>query len=200
MRWWRITRLVSAMMIVLAGSLLLLHVRVKGGPAGSLTCGTAWDVISGRTGWREWWSADQISRATSAALPRTRHCPGAVDTRLWLAAGAFAAALATAVTGEFFGRADERKRHPLRTIPRPGGLIAIACVVVGVMLTLAGVVGIALLVADPHDPLFLYASRTVVVLVGLLLLAPAVLISVVGLLARSTPADHALEGPNDERI
>jgi hypothetical protein len=52
--------------------------------------------------------------------------------------------------------------------------------VLGSLLTAAGLAGIALLVADPSAPLFLYVSRGVVVLAGLLLLLPAILLIVLG--------------------
>lgn len=186
------------MLVVLTGLMLLVHVGVSGGGhAESLTCGSAWDVISGRVGWRDWWSADQASAASSAAFPRTLRCPGAVDMRMWLAAGIFVAALVVAVSGEFVGRRGERRIRPARVSPHRRRVLAEGCVVGGATLTLAGLVGIALLTADPHDPLFLYASRPVVVLIGLLLLSPAMLIVAVGLLARAAQADSAPEGHSE---
>jgi hypothetical protein len=59
-------------------------------------------------------------------------------------------------------------------------LLAAAVTALGSALTVAGLVGIALLTADPHAPLFLYVGRPVVVLAGLLLLLPAVLLIALG--------------------
>ncbi len=55
-----------------------------------------------------------------------------------------------------------------------------AATVLGVLLTAGGLAGIALLVADPNALLFLYVSRPVVVLAGLLLILPATLLIVLG--------------------
>ena len=52
--------------------------------------------------------------------------------------------------------------------------------VLGGVLTAGGLAGIALLVADPGAPLFLYVSRPVVVLAGLLLVLPAILLIALG--------------------
>ena len=52
--------------------------------------------------------------------------------------------------------------------------------ILGALLTAGGLAGITLLVADPRAPLFLYVSRPVVVLAGLLLILPAILLIVLG--------------------
>jgi len=59
-------------------------------------------------------------------------------------------------------------------------VLGTAVTVLGGLLTAAGLAGLALLTADPRAPLFLYVSRPVVVLAGLLLVLPAVLLIVLG--------------------
>jgi hypothetical protein len=55
-----------------------------------------------------------------------------------------------------------------------------AVTILGGLLTAGGVAAIALLVANPDAPLFLYVSRPVVVLAGLLLILPAILLIALG--------------------
>ena len=68
----------------------------------------------------------------------------------------------------------------------------------GGLLTVAGLTGIALLTADPDATLFLYVSRPTVVLLGLLLLLPAVLLVVLGRGASVLAEQLAREGTVDE--
>lgn len=58
-------------------------------------------------------------------------------------------------------------------------LLGTAVTVLGGLLTAGGLVGIAVLLADPNSPLFLYVSRPLA-FVGLLLLLPAVLLIALG--------------------
>jgi peptidoglycan/LPS O-acetylase OafA/YrhL len=61
-------------------------------------------------------------------------------------------------------------------IARLGGITSL----VGAGLTLAGVVGIVLLVADADSTLFLYTDRAVVAVVGLIVLVPAIVLIALG--------------------
>ena len=73
-------------------------------------------------------------------------------------------------------RAGSARPGPARRLR----LLGTAVTILGGLLTAAGLAAIALLVADPRAPLFLYVSRPVVVLAGLLLLLPAILLIVLG--------------------
>ena len=202
-RWQWASRLAGMALALLAALLLLLQVRVSAGQDGQLGCGSSWDVISGRNGWREWWSADQAGASSAAVRPvslaRTLGCPDAINARIWLASAVFLAAVAVVAGGEFIAHRAMRRIPPNGRAPRRLHLVARSCVMVGAALTLAGLAGIALLTADPHDPLFLYVNRPAVVLVGLFLLSPAVLILALGLLALSAekqpPMREADDGP-----
>jgi hypothetical protein len=191
-RW--AARFVGAALVALCLTLLLLEVRTQGPRGATVTCGSSWDVISGRVGWPQWWSWD--TQAGSADLARTSRCPGAVNGRMWLVTGLFLAALATMATAEVLAR---KGRPAVRTSPRAMHTVGIVLLVLGAALTVAGVIGIALLTADPTDPLFLYVSRPVAVLVGLLLLVPAVLIAALGLVAMTWSQPAAGVGSTDAR-
>lgn len=68
--------------------------------------------------------------------------------------------------------------------------------ILGGLLTIAGLIGIALLVADPRSTLFMYVGRPEVVLAGVLLVLPAVFLTVLGRSAVLL-ADH-LRGQGDK--
>lgn len=195
MRWRWTGRLAGAILLVLAGVILLLQTRVGGG---RFTCGSAWDVVSGRVSWRQWWSWDQLEPASAGPLLRTLRCPDAVDGRMWWAGGLLAAALIVVAITELLARSQPGLKAP--SVMRRSRLraVATACAVTGMILTLAGLAGIALLTANPNDPLFLYTTRPVVVLAGLLLLTPSVLIVVVGLLTRAATQSAADGSSGDD--
>ena len=108
-----------------------------------------------------------------------------------------ASAVAVLSAGEIAGRRQARGSQPplggatgrLRVFGR-------TLTILGGLFTIAGLVGVALLVADPRSTLFLYVGRPVVVLAGLLLVLPAIFLTVLG---RSTVllADH-LRGQGDK--
>ena len=183
------------MFVVLACVTALLQVSVHGNPGATATCGSTWDVVSGRVGWPQWWSWDlaQPIGASGNRLARTVRCPAAVDARMWRSGGLLAAAVAALVAGQLAPRrgSHDRARQPRS---RRLHLIGTAFTLGGAVLAVAGLVGIALLTADPTDPLFLYASRPVVLLVGLLLLTPAFVIVALGVLTRTFAEQAAEEG------
>ena len=187
-------RLIGIALVALCVTLLLLSVRTKGLSGATVTCGSSWDVISGRVGWPQWWSWD--TQAGSADLARTARCPGAVNGRMWLVTAIFLAALVLLTAAEVVTR---RGRSAVHASPRGMRTVGLALLVLGVALTVAGVIGIALLTADPTDPLFLYVSRPVAVLVGLLLLVPAVLIAALGLVAMTWSQTSAGVSNTDAR-
>ncbi len=176
-------------LLVLAGIALLLQVSVRGAGTPPRACGSAWDVVSGRAGWPQWWAADLSDPAANGtALVRTLQCPGALNGRIAASAGLGGAAVAVVAAGEVAALRRARRVRPGTVRPgtgRPGPvrrlkLLGTAVTVLGGLLTAAGVAGIAILVADPGSPLFLYVSRPLAAFVGLLLLLPAILLTALG--------------------
>lgn len=180
--WWRwACWSAGAVLFVLAGLVLLLQVSVHGAGTPSRACGSGWDVIAGRTGWPQWWAADLSEPVGGGQLVRTLRCPGAVNARTVTSGGLALGAVALVSAGELLAWRSARRAGPTwpgraRRLRRLG----MAVTVLGVLLTAGGLAGIALLVADPNALLFLYVSRPVVVLAGLLLILPAILLIVLG--------------------
>ena len=171
----------GAVLFVLAGLVLLLQVSVHGAGTPSRACGSGWDVIAGRTGWPQWWAADLSEPVGGGQLVRTLRCPGAVNAQIMTSGGLALGAVALVSAGELLAWRSARLARPAwpgraRRLRRLG----MAVTVLGVLLTAGGLAGIALLVADPNALLFLYVSRPVVVLAGLLLILPAILLIVLG--------------------
>ncbi len=166
-------------LLILSGVVLLLQVSVHGAGTPSRACGSGWDVIAGRTGWQQWWAADLSGPGESRGgqLVRTLRCPDAVNTRTIVSGGLALGAVALVSAG---GLAARRVRPVLPGPARRLRLLGTGVTVAGALLTAAGLAGIALLVADPRASLFLYVSRPVVVLAGLLLLLPAILLVALG--------------------
>jgi hypothetical protein len=176
--WRWVGRSIGAVLLAIAAALLLITVETSAGGR-RLSCGSGWDVLAGRSGWRAWWAQDLADPATGDRLARTANCPDAVNTHIVLAAVLAAAALLAIGAGEF----ADRRRAAQSSRPGPGRRLhrlGTAVTALGGALTAAGLAGIALLVANPDATLFLYVGRPVVVLVGLLLLLPAVLLIVLG--------------------
>jgi hypothetical protein len=73
------------------------------------------------------------------------------------------------------GRGEARSSAAVRL-----RLLGAALTALGITLTVGGLVGIAVLVADPDAALFLYVSRPVIVLAGLLLIVPAIVLVALG--------------------
>ena len=163
--------------------MLLLQVSVPGAGTPPRACGSAWDVVAGRAGWPQWQAADlsDPAEARSGGLDRTLRCPGAVNARIVTSGGLALAAVALVAAGELAALRSARRAGSAGPGPaRRLRLLGTAVTILGGLLTAAGLAAIALLVADPRAPLFLYIHRQVVVLAGLLLLLPAILLIVLG--------------------
>ena len=170
-------------LLIVSGLVLLLQVSVPGAGTPPPACGSAWDVVAGRTGWPQWWAADlsDPAEARGGLLVRTLRCPGAVNARVISSGGLGLGAVALVSAGELAALRSARRVRPAPPGPaRRLRLLGTVVTSLGGLLTAAGLAGIALLVADPRAPLFLYVSRPVVVLAGLLLLLPAILLIVLG--------------------
>ncbi len=169
-------------LLIVSGLVLLLQVSVAGAGMPPRACGSAWDVVAGRAGWPQWQAADLSDPAAGGGrLDRTLRCPGAVNARVVTSGGLALGAAVLVSAGEFAALRSARRAGPAGPGPaRRLKLLGTAVTILGGLLTAAGLAAIALLVADPSAPLFLYVSRPVVVLAGLLLLLPAVLLIVLG--------------------
>ena len=183
MLWRCVCWVAGAVLLVLSGLVLLLQVSVHGAGTPPRACGSGWDVVAGRTGWPQWWAADLADPAEGRGgqLVRTLRCPGAVNARIVTSGGLAVGAVVLVSAGELMAWRSARRVTPAR----PGQarrlrLLGTAVTILGVLLTAGGLAGIVLLVADPRAPLFLYVSRPVVVLAGLLLILPAILLIVLG--------------------
>ncbi|HEX7105129.1 MAG TPA: hypothetical protein VF218_04115, partial [Acidothermaceae bacterium] len=129
--------------------------------------------------WQSWRAQDLLdltaADSPSVVLTRAAACPAAVNDRTAWAGGLVAAAgLLTALV---WPRSvwPPRARGPAR-LRRRGSTarLAIAVAAAGGALTVAGLLGIGLVLANPDATLFVYVSRPVAALIGLLLLTPAV--------------------------
>jgi hypothetical protein len=182
--WWRWAGWSAGIaLLIVCGLVLLLQVSVPGAGTPPRACGSAWDVVAGRAGWPQWQAADlsDPAAARSGGLDRTLRCPGAVNARTVTSGGLALGAVALVAAGELAAlRSARRAGSPGPGPPRRLRLLGPAVTILGGLLTAAGLAAIALLVADPRAPLFLYVSRPVVVLAGLLLLLPAILLIVLG--------------------
>ncbi len=191
MPWQWAGRTVGLVLAVIAGVLFFLQVGVHAPGSGTRSCGSSWDVVAGRTGWQQWWSEDLAEAPTPAAsaLVRTLDCPAAVNQQTLVSGGLVVAAVATVAIGELAGRRHKRQRGAQRQARSRLRTLSAVLTGVGLLLTVTGLVGIALLVANPNAALFVYVSRPVVALVGSLLVIPAVFIAALGMTARAA-ADY----------
>ena len=178
--WRRIGAVFAGGLLALAAVLTVLAVRVRGDDGVVRGCGSSFDVMAGRTDWQVWRAQDLLDLAPSAsgaaALTRTEACPTAVNARTAWAGGVLVAAAVVAVLS-WPPRARSSGATKRRDVTRR---LAISILSVGCALTVGGLIGIGLLVANPKATLFLYVGRPVVVLIGLLLLAPAVALMFAG--------------------
>ncbi len=145
------------------------------------TCGSPFDSVADRSGWQLWWSSDvdEPDQRVREALLRTSLCPSAINGRLVWAAGLGAVAAVGALVG--------RRMGPPRTLHSHGSVLASRVVRIGRVtswaggtLTTAGLVGVILLVADADSTLYLYTDRTVVGLIGLIVLMPTIALFSIG--------------------
>lgn len=183
MLWRSVCWSAGTVLFVLSGVVLLLQVAVHGAGTPSRSCGSGWDAVAGRAGWPQWWSADLSDPAEGhgGQLVRTLRCPDAVNGRIVTSGGLALGAVALVSAGEFVARRPARRVRPaLRGPARRLRLLGTAVTILGGLLTAGGLAGIIMLVADPRAALFLYVSRPVVVLAGLLLILPAILLIALG--------------------
>lgn len=177
-RWRPVAWSLGAALLVVAAVVLVLTVVVHANGA-ARSCGSGWDVVAGRSGWQQWWALDQADPAPGSPMLRSQQCPGAVNARIVTAAafatGALVALSAAAVVGAH-RRITGEHGSPARRVM----VLGLATTALGIALIIGGVVGLVLLVADPNATLFLYVRRPTVVLLGLVLLLPAVLLVVLG--------------------
>ena len=173
---------VAGVLLTIACVVLLLQVDVTGNERRALACGSPFDIVAGRLDWRDWWASD-VGDATSSSEPsfaRSTQCAGMVNRRLLLAAG-----LAVIAVVEVSVFETIRVRHAAPQPSRGGRAdrfrrLGTAAAVVGIGVTAAGLAALVRLWANPKSTLFLYVDRWVAVVVGLLMLLPAVVLIFAG--------------------
>lgn len=171
----------AAVAVVAAQVEVTGRVNVSGASvAVTRTCGSALDGVADRSGWQLWWARDldEPDEAVRAALLRTTRCPDAINTRIVLAAVLAVGAGSAGACALWL----QRRRAPVVAddvvvrVARLGRLT----MYVGVVVTIAGAGAILLLLADADSTLYLYTDRSVVAVVGLIALVPAVVLAVMG--------------------
>ena len=181
--------------LLVAAAALILSWQVEVGstdPDVRRACGSALDAAIDRSGWQIWWSQDldEPEPTVRQTLLRTSECPDAVNNRMLVAGltgvlGIIALATAGLAAGDP-APADRR----LRRLDRLGTLTA----AIGAGLTLGGVVAIGVLVGNADSTLFLYTSRLVVALGGLIVLIPAIALTLGGVALRIIARSLTSEG------
>ncbi len=170
-------RAIGVVLVLAAGTVLLLQVRVESSGI-SASCGAPFDVISGRANWQQWFSEDLADPRIRADSPlvRTETCPTAVNRRTTIVGTLGATAVVLATAGALLAARDRRRRTqriPLRTL---GAWVA----GVGASLTMAGVISLIVLLANPDAALFQYVDRWVIAIIGMLMLIPALALAASG--------------------
>jgi hypothetical protein len=196
--WRRIGAAVAAVLFAVAALLAVLDVRVAGRDGAARSCGSALDVVSGRADWQSWRAQDLLdltaADSPSVVLTRAAACSAAVNDRTAWAGGLIGGAcLLTALVWPWRAGRSARFRRRDST-----ARLAVVVAVVGGVLTVAGLVGIGLLLANPDATLFVYVSRPVVGLIGLLLLTPAVALWLGGWALRVTARDANVDAGGDD--
>ncbi len=175
---WRLVGLgaVCGLFLAIAGTVLLLQVRVHRSGLGA-SCGAPFDVITGRADWQTWYADDLTDPRLTVTTPlvRTEACPAAVNHRTALAGALGAVGITAGVAAIVIARARHTRSRPtqLRTL----GTWVTA---IGVALTTAGLVGLVVLLANPHAAVFLYVRRWVVAIIGVIVLIPAIALAAGG--------------------
>ena len=177
--------LIASILALLAASgVFLWQVEVSDTTAGvTRTCGSAFDSVTDRSGWEQWWARDldETPPSTGTNLLRTRTCPTAVNRRI-------AASVSLAGIGAALLVLSGR-RGPETQVDSGSGQADVAgklarlgrrTSVAGAALTVAGSAAIVVLVADSESTLFLYTDRLVVGVVGLIVLMPTMALFVIG--------------------
>lgn len=187
-RWRMVARALAAGLIVSSVVVLVLQVHVTGTDGGVRSCGSAFDVIAGRADWQQWRRADladltDVAESARTELVRTIACPAAVNGRTGLAGGL---AIGGAVLlGAAVGRRSASGGAGSATGRSRLVRLANLATAVGALLSVAGLVGLGVLLANPNSALFLYASRGAVFFIGLALLQPTLALLVGGLALRA---------------
>lgn len=169
-------------MVVAALAVAASQIEVTDAEVGvTRVCGSVFDGVTDRSGWETWWTndLDEPDDVVRSALVRTSRCPGAVNDRIVLAAILGAAGSATLIVAAW----RRARRESAAATPEVGGrLVRLGQVTsfAGAGLTVLGVAGIVLLLADSDSTLFLYTDRTVVAVVGLIVLVPAIALIAMG--------------------
>ena len=179
----RVTAAMAALGIALAVAalvLVLVNIQVAAGPGMSRSCGSAFDGAVDRSGWELWWAhdLDEPDDQVRSLLPRTTECPGAVNRQL--AVSGLMGALGASI---LFVAATRHRRHTIGPAAPAESRVARlgqVTMAVGAVLTAGGVAAIVALVADADSTLFLYVDRTVVALVGFIVLVPTLALVVIG--------------------
>lgn len=178
--------------VVAALVLAVSNIEVGNGADGTRSCGSVFDSVADRSGWEVWLAndLDEPDDAFRSELLRTTECPGAVNRRLALAGitAAFGASMAV-VTG---ARLRRHRTPPTAPVGSRLTRLGRATTTVGAVLTAGGVAAIAVLVADADSTLFLYVDRTVVALIGLIVLVPTIALIAIGR-ALTLVAPHLVE-------
>jgi hypothetical protein len=172
---------VAALLLVIAGVLVLQQVRVTDTSGAAVACGSPFDVVVDRVDWRDWYAAD-LARAGDGPVvfSRSMRCPDALNSRLLLAGGLLVIGVVEVVTFEIVGTRRARSATPPRRRALPMQRLGNAAMVTGLIICVGGVGAIVRLVANPDSTLFLYVDRWVAVVIGLLILLPAVWLVVAG--------------------
>lgn len=194
------TLLAAIVLLAAAAVAALQQIRVTDQPTGATrACGSGFDVSVDRSGWEQWWLADldEPDEEVRATLLRTQSCPAGVNQRLAIAA-------VLAVGGVTSAVLPLVQRQRLRDHGAPRSVLAQRLVTLGRLTTIigaglvaGGLVAIVVLVGDADASIFRYVDRSVVLVGGLLLLAPALTLTAFGL-AMSFGGDHRdQEDPDD---
>ena len=174
--------LIGVGFLVAALAITVSQVEVTDGDLGvTRACGSVLDGVADRSGWETWWARDldEPDAATRTALVRTTRCPGAVNDGIVLASLLGAVGVAALLVAVARRNRDNELRADSdaeRRLTRLGQTTSW----VGAGLTVLGLGGILLLLADADSTLFLYTDRAVVGAIGLVVLVPAIALFAMG--------------------
>ena len=166
-------------------------------------CGSVFDGLADRSGWETWWAGDldEPDDSVRSALVRTTHCPGAVNQGIVVAGLLGAVGVAAIVVATWRRvRGHERRLTDDAEVGRRLTRLGLVTSYVGAGLTVAGLVGIVLLLADADSTLFLYTDRAVVGVVGLVVLVPAIALFAMGRALAIAARNGELSSPRGQEV